>query len=143
MSNELAENMNIMAVTADTTGPCGKGSYFEGVRSGLLVRVVQVSEWVCGYVKLPEGHPWREAEMGWDIETSVHGGITYQNDEWVGFDTNHYGDVWPDLVVPGSPINMARLLLGGVDDPRMWTAAEFMEELEKLAKEAADASAKE
>lgn len=137
MSNELAKNMNVLVATEDTTGPTGQGTYYEGVRSGLKVRVVQVMQHVCGYVLLPEGHPWLTAEDDWDIDSTVHGGITYRKGGWVGFDTAHGWDIWPDLQT--GPIPEWKLMRGEMDNFIYWTAPMFMIELEKLAKEAADA----
>lgn len=52
-----------------------------------------------GYVRLPDGHPWLMTRKEWDIETvghSKHGGITYRQGNWIGFDTDHYNHVWAD-----------------------------------------------
>lgn len=71
--------------------------------------------WYCGYVRIPEGHPWRKFGSYYDIPAIVHGDLTYgpyqarygmersalvrsiENswDEvggWVGFDCRHYAD---------------------------------------------------
>jgi hypothetical protein len=66
-------------------------------------RFDKASNW-CGYVLLPEGHPWRDAELVW---ASVHGGVTWNKespghlegvDGWlVGFDCKHIGDFNPGL----------------------------------------------
>lgn len=138
MSKELEIRMSAVVANEKTEGPYGDGSFYEGEINGLTVRVVQVNEHVCGYVLLPEGHPWLTVEDDWDIECSVHGGITYRKGGWVGFDTNHYNDVWPDLKDPEAPENLARMFIGS-DSPRIWTAANFMTELELLAKEASNA----
>lgn len=82
---------------------------------------------VNGYVKLPEGHPWRELElqMG-EGEVDVHGGITYgpDPDGWCGFDTLHYQDNWP-----GSPNRD----FDGID----WDAGLVAAEAKRLARQAA------
>jgi hypothetical protein len=51
-----------------------------------------------GYARLPEDHPWREREDTWDFEdVDTHGGITFFDNGWIGFDTAHGGDWWdPD-----------------------------------------------
>ena len=72
---------------------------------------------LCGYVGIPEGHPWFKKDYS-DIDADVHGGLTYAaygHDEsesdkgyykqltdskgrklwWIGFDCNHYGDMAP------------------------------------------------
>lgn len=61
--------------------------------------------WGCGYVVLPQGHPYH-GKTWEELPFDVHGGITFSQfapdwaedfdfneDEWViGFDTAHYGD---------------------------------------------------
>lgn len=64
----------------------------------------------CGYVRVPEGHPWF-GKGGMDLNCQVHGGITFGKqdikcseadgkDWWVGFDCAHAGDL-PDPNLPG------------------------------------------
>jgi len=59
----------------------------------------------CGYVRLPEGHPWYGFDFQ-DIKVSVHGGLTFsclvkddlpilENGYWIGFDCMHAFDI-PD-----------------------------------------------
>ena len=132
MANDIMPTLSAVTTTQYSTGPgVGTDLYFEGVRSGLTVRVVQVNEHVCGYVKLPEGHPWLLVEDvdAYDL-SSVHGGITYRYEGWVGFDTAHGSDLWPSLMTRPVPSWRA-------DNPRVWTAELFMTELERLAHEAA------
>lgn len=51
---------------------------------------------VNGYVRLPDGHPWLEVENGYDIENNIPWGeITYQQGNWIGFDSLHSGQHWP------------------------------------------------
>ena len=61
----------------------------------------------CGYVMIPDGHPWRgmkESEL--DSLVDVHGGVTFLGELheladgslWVGFDMAHAGDL--DGLVP-------------------------------------------
>jgi hypothetical protein len=138
MSKELAVPMNSIVPTGETTGP-GNNSpmFYEGVRSGLTVRVVPVLEHVCGYVKLPEGHPWLGLEDLWDIPARVHGGISYVREGWIGFDTAHGYDIWPSLItgpIPAWKVNA---------NMHEWTAAEFVVEIENLAEQAAQAFTKE
>lgn len=55
----------------------------------------------CGYVQIPEGHPWYGKHYN-DLNIAVHGGITFsgsrvnENGWWLGFDCAHSGD-FPDL----------------------------------------------
>ena len=52
--------------------------------------------WFCGYVRIPEGHPFYKKDYGDLPWLSVHGGLTYsrmEKDGWtIGFDCNHYDD---------------------------------------------------
>lgn len=71
----------------------------------------------CGYVGVPEGHPWFQKDYN-DVDAQVHGGLTYahfcaegMNEAysichipgpgepdrvwWLGFDCAHYGDIMP------------------------------------------------
>lgn len=73
---------------------------------------------LCGYVGVPEGHPWYRKD--WDaVDVSVHGGLTYaahceegpeeiaichvpepgepDNVWWLGFDCAHAWDLMPGL----------------------------------------------
>lgn len=47
-----------------------------------------------GYVELPEDHITRYSELQFrDVDVyDVHGGITFQGDRTIGFDTNHCSD---------------------------------------------------
>jgi hypothetical protein len=52
----------------------------------------------CGYIRVPEGHPWYEKSF-MDIDVEVHGGLTFSGFSeilgdgfWVGFDCAHASD---------------------------------------------------
>jgi hypothetical protein len=52
---------------------------------------------LCGYVVIPEGHPWHGAD---EVDASVHGGVTWSEVcrdglYRVGFDCGHDGDLSP------------------------------------------------
>ena len=48
---------------------------------------------INGYIELPDNHPWLDEEdLQFSDDVDVHGGITYQNGQVIGFDTNHAGD---------------------------------------------------
>lgn len=55
----------------------------------------------CGYVLVPEGHPWHGLHYR-DIPGEVHGGLTYsdtEGDDWaIGFDCAHSCDA-PDPAI--------------------------------------------
>lgn len=77
---------------------------------------------VNGYVKVPSWHPWFGLYCDC-IPVDVHGGLTYGCNQrgWIGFDTLHAGDYWPDMPRP----------LLELADGRHWTpgqvAAETLE----------------
>lgn len=106
--------------------------YHEGVLCEIKRPVPELGHW-CGYVLLPEDHPWH-GKCYDDIEgVQVHGGLTYEgtaNDEelgnlnlWrIGFDCAHAGDL-----VPGTK---------NVYDDVYRTQGYAMAETEKLAEQA-------
>ena len=58
---------------------------------------------LCGYVYLPEGHPWHGGYEGLDELVDVHGGFTYgapkDDGTWcIGFDCSHAGDLCPRMM---------------------------------------------
>lgn len=128
-------------VTGDNLeGPgASSGKYFEGNLHGLTVRVVLANgTHVNGYVKLPEGHPWANRDLfenDWDLPADVHGGITYRHDEWIGFDTAHGADFWPQF---GNPLNDWKRNVYG-DTLHVWTPEELLAEVAGLALQAVKA----
>ena len=68
---------------------------------------------VNGYMRIPEGHPWRDltyAEINRRVRESdterFDGGaweLTFKNGAWIGFDTQHAWDSWPDMSFPWRP----------------------------------------
>jgi len=58
----------------------------------------------CGYIRLPENHPWHGCDYE-IIDASVHGGLTFSEPGpdsgwWIGFDCAHACDA-PDPALPG------------------------------------------
>ncbi len=58
--------------------------------------------YLCGYIKVPMGHPFYSVEEYFYIDLDVHGGVTYNrihpdNFLWVGFDCAHSSDVCPSI----------------------------------------------
>lgn len=54
---------------------------------------------LCGYVKIPEGHPYFR-HKGYDLDIDCHGGITFNEaheEHWVGFDCGHSTDRVPTM----------------------------------------------
>jgi hypothetical protein len=71
----------------------------EGVFEGIVYKVLMNPHgFRCGYVRVPEGHPWYGKSYS-DIDVDVHGGLTFSDFSetlgdgfWVGFDCAHAGD---------------------------------------------------
>lgn len=76
----------------------------KGVHEGFEWNVVHNGMgYRCGYVKVPQGHPWHGKPYD-DIEARVHGGLTFAEPDiscekcpsdggfWIGFDCAHAGD---------------------------------------------------
>ena len=81
-----------------------------GTHAGIpwVARRVPDSEWagnpVNGYIKVPDGHPWALTDDY--VDTGVPWGeITYGPGAsgWIGFDTMHAGQWWPESVLTRSP----------------------------------------
>ena len=49
-----------------------------------------------GYVRLPDNHPFVNLSYAEITSISIHGGLTYSEKQWIGFDTAHSGDCWPE-----------------------------------------------
>lgn len=118
-----------------------------------------------GYVQLPPRHPWRMRDYD-EIPVEVHGGLTFghhrsiENREfglrregrtaadtggWVGFDTMHAWDHWPDdeLPMPAQRINretvmyrqLMREMHTGDRFTVTWTLERLRAEVEHLAEQ--------
>jgi len=73
-----------------------------------VVKRIIIQEWdnsfhmghLCGYVRIPENHPWVNLNYG-DIDVDVHGGLTYKHQHgdgtWIGFDCGHSMDLIPSI----------------------------------------------
>lgn len=51
-----------------------------------------------GYVRIPEGHPWAGLDYDY-IPATAPGGLTFDRNGWIGFDTMHLGDVWDEEAI--------------------------------------------
>jgi hypothetical protein len=74
---------------------------------------------LCGYVRIPEGHPWHGVNP-FDLDVPAPGGINYGDASgWIGFDTMHGFDHWTEvelLEVGVEPDEEGRYLLGILDE---------------------------
>lgn len=101
-----------------------------GVHRGLNWAIGQGHLGLNGYVQIPEDHPWHEL-MEVDLEVTVHGGLTFVHDGWIGFDTAHYGDVWET-----TPASMKQLYTP--EAVTLWTEEMLRDEVLRLADQVAD-----
>lgn len=89
MSAPLATRLRgYLSVATKTNEWSGSVGGFES--SIKKVQLEMMAPWLCGYIKLPDGHPW--LELGYEVDCDIHGGITYNQDGEVGFDCGHHGD---------------------------------------------------
>lgn len=107
--------------------------------------------WVNGYCQLPEGHPARGMKPGDPglndaLIVDVHGELTYGPDTegWVGFDTAHGWDFWPEEELKGHKYSTAytklRDLIRHDPDRRTWTMEAMRREVEYLARQLREGS---
>lgn len=119
-----------------------------------------------GYVRLPEGHPWRYQDYG-DLSVEVHGGLTYGPERarrlpeygidrparsarsvggWVGFDTAHAWDHWPEEELAGLHLAPGMAAVRELFEEQamhrtgrriMWTLERLRDEVERLAAQVA------
>lgn len=96
----------------------------------------------CGYVLLPEGHPWwallRREGVDLDEVAEAHGGITYTDDEgWIGFDAMHAFDRWVEVDLKYAAVGIPTRPDSTMD--HWWTDAEITVETAALAARVRDA----
>lgn len=125
-------------------------------QSGLDCLIVRgPAKSLCGYVGIPEGHPWHGLKYD-DIDASVHGGLTYSNacggkichglehsdtiaNEhvwWIGFDCAHAGDFSPALHEAMSGIEFPEQMMDAFDLLEVYRTIEYVEsQCKKLAKQ--------
>ena len=59
---------------------------------------------LCGYVQVPESHPWYNVGSIFDAQADIHGGITFadyafeEGEFWAGFDCGHSFDIIPSMI---------------------------------------------
>lgn len=117
------------APTAAEAAPPRMTALESGTHRGLRWAVVAAPALgVNGYVRMPNGHPWQR--LGYDdIPVEVHGGLTFQDGNWIGFDTAHSGDCW-DAEFDKHGMSDR---LGEVPWARHWTVAMVIDETHRLA----------
>lgn len=90
-----------------------------------------------GYVRIPDGHPWHGVnEELLDLEAP--GGLTFGNADWIGFDTLHGNDHWPEAAILEmenlGATWMSRYSLPKREFSREWSLELIIEETKRLAR---------
>lgn len=99
----------------------------------------------CGYVAVPEGHPWYNLDCKYLEDVDVHGGVTYSGfghpidsgEFFIGFDCAHSGDANDPKILVDSKItaDSERFHLPG---SHIWTKGEVIQETTRLAQQVRD-----
>jgi hypothetical protein len=91
---------------------------------------------INAYALIPaEGHPWSKKfpnHIYPEQLIEIHGGISYAGHPWIGFDTGHACDCWPDEYNPRG----IRQDYSGLT--HHWTVNEVIDEAKQLARRIAD-----
>lgn len=94
-----------------------------------------------GYVLIPYGNPLRGLDYTEIEGIEIHGGLTFSEDDWLGFDTAHYGDRWSDeeLEKVGGSNSTSGAIWEAVAgaDTTLWTLDKLEEETKYLARQVA------
>lgn len=114
-----------------------------GITDGIEWKIVLTprGSHLNGYVYIPEGNPLRGLDYTEIEGIEIHGGLTFSEDDWIGFDTVHYGDIWSDEElekVGGANITTATHwpTIGGKEVVQ-WTVDKLEEETKYLARQVA------
>ena len=122
----------------DLLPPGGTRFTHEGIECYVTMGPVSIN----GYIRLPDDHPWLDYPDSLEChsEITVHGGITYQEGQVIGFDTAHACDAWhPQSESARLTPEFHRVHSHG----HVWEEREVIEETKRLAEQAADARHKE
>lgn len=112
--------------------------------AGLTCAIRECGAHLCGYVRVPMDHPARRRSyQSVSNAVTVHGGLTYGEDGWFGFDTAHGNDSWSieELTRAGVEITDSIRDLAEFRQRyavTSWTVDELVEETNKLAAQLAD-----
>ncbi len=120
-----------------------------------LIKRSHLSGALCGYVGIPEGHPWHGKPYD-ELDVEVHGGLTYADScqegpedatichipapgepeplWWVGFDCHHAWDIGPAMEARGRDHGMSPIRIPGSSYK---TVGYVKEECARLAEQAA------
>lgn len=114
--------------------------------AGLSCAIEPCSSHLSGYVLLPLGHvARRRSSQSVSNAVSVHGGLTYGENGWFGFDTAHGGDFWSIEELARAGVEITDALRRVVEmkqayryeDMTSWTLEQVVEEVNRLAEQLA------
>jgi len=114
--------------------PPRKNTVKEWKAHGLDCAVAKGHTALCGYVRVPSGHPDENHHYDDVEDVSVHGGITFTcramgGGRWFGFDTAHFDDWWGYYDKEKNY---------GTEHPgKIWTIEDVVQETEKFAEQLA------
>ena len=103
-----------------------------GVEDGIAWVTCRAPLWgaINGYVRVPDDHPWHGLDYDAEgMDPAVNGGLTFAKGDWIGFDTLHAGDWWPESSGPHFHDDYCT----------HWTPEMVAEETRKLARQVAEA----
>ena len=102
---------------------------------------------LCGYVKVPVGHP-AHGKYYDDVDVSIHGGLTFsqlsEDGTWFGFDCGHAGDFIRIEAPEENPSAKDAKLPDGsplfpiIHPGHLWTVEDVAVEVEDLASQLQD-----
>lgn len=94
-----------------------------------------------GYVYLPDNHSWRG--LDYDSEeldsVSIHGGLTFSQDNWIGFDTAHAYDIWENKSIYDDTLNIGSTTNFYLNNNHNWSFDLLEEEIKRLAQQVIEA----
>ena len=124
------------SITFGNLSPRGKRFTHEGIDCYVVMGPYSIN----GYIRLPDNHPWLNYPDSLEDHPDiiVHGGITYQKGQVIGFDTVHFGDAWHPQSESARLTPEFHRVLGHI-----WEEPEVIEETKRLAEQAAAARHKE
>lgn len=124
------------SITFGDLPPGGKRFTHEGIECYVAMGPCSLN----GYIRLPDNHPWLNYPDSLEVHPGiiVHGGITYQKGQVIGFDTVHFGDAWHPQSESARLTPEFHRVLGHI-----WEEPEVVEETKRLAEQAVAARHKE
>lgn len=128
--------------------PIADASYQTGEENGVQWAVSRAPIYGAynGYVRIPKDHPGHQAALDGDydhqdldgVDKYAHGHLSYAEDGWVGFDTLHAGDQWPEMPHYCEDIRANSRTYGRECTCIHWTPEKVVEETKRLARRVAE-----